>query len=86
MQVVRDNNRSYQLDSEMFGEKGRHYFIDLNVARNHSRYLRITRSDKAEGDQYQRTQLILFEEDFGFFIEALSMVLGRFSHGEGRTA
>jgi len=70
----------------MFGENGRYYFIDLNVAKNNSRYLAISRSDATGENAYRRSRLILFEEDFGFFIEALSMVMGRYTHGEGQPA
>jgi hypothetical protein len=75
-----------RLDSEMFGENGRHYFIDLLKARNDKPYLQITRSDTAGENKYDRSTIILFERDFEFFIEALSMVMTRYSHGEGRTA
>jgi DNA repair protein RadC len=77
---------NYNLDSEMFGENGRHYFVDLNMARNQTRYLAITRSDKLEENKYTRSRLILFEEDIPFFVEALTMVLTRYNYGEGRTA
>ena len=74
---------NYILDSENFGEAGRNYFLDIKLARNRTRYLRITRSDAShETEGYKRTQLILFEEDLRFFVEALSMVLGRFAAGE----
>ena len=75
-----------RLDSELFGEGDKYYFIDLNVARNNSRYLAITRSDALAESGYQRSQLIIFEEDFGFFIEALSMLMTRYSHGELRSS
>ncbi|MDB5158295.1 MAG: hypothetical protein JWR50_3002 [Mucilaginibacter sp.] len=78
--------KNYNLDSEMFGENGRFYFLDLNMARNATRYLVITRSDKLGENNYKRDRVILFEEEIPFFIEALSMVLTRFSHGEEGTA
>jgi len=74
------------LDFEMFGENGRYYFLDLKLAKNKTHYLAITRSDKVENDRYTRSRLVLFEEDIPMFVEALSMVLTRFSHGEGRPA
>jgi len=73
---------SWELASEMFGEGNRHYFMDVKRARNNSRYLRISRSDRVENDKYQRSQLVIFENDLGFFVEALTMVLGKWSHDE----
>ena len=74
--------KSNRLDYEMFGEGDTYYFIDLNRARNDKHYLAITRSDAVPEKGYKRSQLIVFEDDFGFFIEALSMLLKRYSHGE----
>lgn len=75
-----------RLDSEMFGEEGRQYFVDLMEAKNRKPYLQITRSDFKAGDKYERSTIILFERDFEFFVEAVAMVLRRYSHGEGRPA
>lgn len=66
------------IDSETFGEGNRHYFIDIKKTVNNTPYLCITRSDKQDNG-YKRNQLILFENDLHFFIEALTMVLGRLS-------
>lgn len=66
------------IDSETFGEGARHYFLDLLQASNNSRYLRITRSTyDCTAGAYKRDQVIVFEEDIFFFVEALSMLLGR---------
>lgn len=70
------------LDSECFGERKRQYFFDLKKTRNNKPYLRITRRDEGSDQSYCRTQIIFFEEDISFFVEALSMLLGRFSHGQ----
>lgn len=75
-----------RLDSEHFGDQERHYFVDLMAAKNKQPYLQITRSDTKESGQYDRSTIILFERDFEFFVEAVAMVLRRYSHGEGRTA
>lgn len=77
--------KNSRLDSERFGERGRHYFIDLLQAKNNKPYLQITRSD-VKDQRYERSTIILFEEDFGFLVEALSMVLTRYAHGERGTA
>jgi DNA repair protein RadC len=73
------------LDSEAFGEGSRHYFIDLKRACNNRRYLRITRSDAQAEQSYKRSQVIVFENDLHFFVEALSMLLGRLAAGETGT-
>ena len=75
-----------RLDSESFGENGRVFFVDLMQAKNRKPYLQITRADYKAHEKYERSSVILFEEDFGFLIEALSMVLTRYKHGEGRPA
>lgn len=83
MENIIQNRR---LDSESFGEEGRLYFVDLMQARNKKPYLQITRADYKAKDKYERSTVILFERDFGFLVEALSMVLTRYTHGEGRPA
>lgn len=70
----------------MFGEDGRLYFVDLMEAKNKKPYLQITRADYKDKEQYDRSSIILFERDFEFFVEAVAMVLRRYSHGEGRPA
>jgi hypothetical protein len=68
------------VDSETFGEGARHYFLDVLTAQNNSRYLRISRSDfDHESGGYRRSQVIVFEEDLFFLVEALTMLLGRSS-------
>jgi hypothetical protein len=75
-----------RLDSEMFGEDGRLYFVDLMKAKNNKPYLQITRADYKAKEKYERSTIILFERDFEFFVEAVAMVLRRYSHGERRPA
>jgi hypothetical protein len=75
-----------RLDSEVFGETGRLYYVDLMKAKNNKPYLQITRADYKVNEQYERSSIILFERDFEFFAEAVAMVLRRYSHGEGRPA
>ena len=75
-----------RLDSESFGVEGRHFFVDLMKAKNDKPYLQITRADYRSKAFYERSSVILFEEDFEFLVEALSLVLTRYTHGEGRPA
>jgi DNA repair protein RadC len=79
-----ENNKQtgWILESEMFGEGKRHYFIDMKKARNNSNYLRISRTDKVAENKFQRSGLVIFEQDMRFFVEALTMVLGRWSDQE----
>ncbi|MGK6353154.1 UPF0758 domain-containing protein [Parapedobacter sp. DT-150] len=50
----------------------RHYFLDYMRAVNGSNYIRLTRSDAQEDGTYQRSSVVVFEEDFQFFIQAFS--------------
>jgi DNA repair protein RadC len=70
------------LDSEMFGDDRRQYYFDIKKAKNNKHYLRITDRRQEPDETYKRTQIILFEDDLGFFVEAVSMLLGRFSAGQ----
>jgi len=66
----------------MFGHGKTRYFIDVKKASNDSHFLLITRSDRFNKDQYARRTIQVWEEDLAFFVEALSMVLTRLTHGE----
>ena len=69
------------VDSESFGRKTNHYFIDLKKTKDNRPFLSITQS-KAKDDSFVRHQVIIFESDLHFFMEALTMLIGRFSAGE----
>ena len=69
------------LDTEMFGNDKTQYYFDIKKAKSDKHYLRITRRDQQEHEHFKRTEIILFEDDLGFFVEAVSMLLGRFSSG-----
>lgn len=69
------------LDTEMFGNGKRQYYFDIKIAKNKRHYLRITRRDLQAVDTYKRTAIILFEDDMPFFVEAISMLLGRYTSG-----
>jgi len=69
------------LDTEMFGNDKTQYYFDIKKAKSDKHYLRITRRDQQEPERFRRTEIILFEDDLGFFVEAVSMLLGRFSSG-----
>jgi len=71
------------LDYETFGDNQRSYYFDIKQARNNKHYLRITRRDATkEKKTYKRTQVIFFEDEIPFLVEALSMVLTRYSHSQ----
>ncbi|MDP9079939.1 MAG: DUF3276 family protein [Bacteroidota bacterium] len=69
------------LDSEMFGTDKTQYYFDIKKAKSQKHYLRITRRDQQDQDNFRRTEIILFEDDLGYFVEAVSMLLGRYSSG-----
>lgn len=78
--------KNYTLDWERFGEGQDQYMVKLNVARNDRHYLKITRRVSDTSSRYHGTGVILFEDDFAFLIEALSMIMTRYTHGEERPA
>jgi len=80
MEAVKTNYPN--LASESFGHGKKHYFIDVKKASNDTHFLLITSSEKYDEDKYQRKTIQLWEEDLGFFVEALSMILGQLAHGE----
>ena len=69
------------LDTEMFGDEREQYYFDIKKAKNEKHYLRITNRRQEPDDSYKRTQIIFFEEDLPFFVEAISMLLGRHATG-----
>jgi len=58
--------------TESFSNNKKHYFLDFKLAANNSQYIKITRSDEQEDRPYKRSEVIVFEEDFEFLIEAFS--------------
>ena len=69
------------LDTEMFGNDREQYYFDIKKANNQKHYLRITNRRREPCDSYKRTQVILFEDDLAFFVEAITMLLGRYATG-----
>lgn len=80
MEAVKTNYPN--LASESFGHGKKHYFIDVKKASNDTHFLLITSSEKYDEDKFHRRTIQLWEEDLGFFVEALSMILGQLAHGE----
>ena len=78
--------KNYSLDWESFGDMTDRYLVNLRIARNDRHYLKITRKMNDRESPYNGSSIILFEDDFEFFVEALSMILTRYTHGEGRPA
>lgn len=71
------------LASKHFGHGRKHYFIDVKRAANDSHFLLITSSERFRGDeQYYRQTVQLWEEDLAIFVDGLSMVLRRLTHGD----
>lgn len=68
------------LESETFGNGNRNYFIDFARASNNSNYIKITRSDRQADDSYKRNSVVVFEDDFLFLVESLSMLFTSAAH------
>jgi len=58
--------------TESFSHYQRHYFFDFMEAANHTKYIRFVCSEQQADGSYQRCAFRVFEEQFGFLIEALS--------------
>lgn len=71
------------LESETFGNGNRNYFIDFARASNNSNYIKITRSDRQADDSYKRNSVVVFEDDFLFLVESLSMLFASAAHRAG---
>jgi len=76
--------KSQLLESEHFGNGKRTYFIDFAQAHNKSDYIKITRSDRQADNSYKKNSICIFQEDFHFLIESLSMVFTSRIHGESK--
>lgn len=69
------------LDTEMFGDDRKQYYFDIKKAKNEQLYLQITNRKLDAEKAYKRTHIILFEDDLAFFVEAITMLLGRHATG-----
>ena len=69
------------LDTEMFGDRREQYYFDIKKTKNQKHYLCITNRRQEPDDSFKRTQIIFFEDDLEFFVEAISMLLGRHATG-----
>lgn len=69
------------LDSEMFGDNRKQYYFDIKKTKNQKHFLQITNRRQASGETYKRTHIIFFEDDLAFFVEAITMLLGRHATG-----
>lgn len=69
------------LDTEMFGDGREQYYLDIKIARNQRHYLRITNRRQEAGDSYKRSEIVLFEDDLPFFVEAITNLLCRYAGG-----
>ena len=56
----------------------RTYFIDVNITREGSRYLKISENKRLEDGQYERHHLIFFEENIKQLIDGLDKILHHF--------
>jgi hypothetical protein len=68
------------LATESFSNNRKHYFLDFKRAANNSQYIKIVRSDEQADHTYKRSEVIIFEEDFEFLIEAFSALFKSAAH------
>jgi hypothetical protein len=76
-------NKKNILASEFFSaSRNRHYFADLIRAKNNSRYIQLTRSDKQEDGSYKRSSLIVFENNFSELISLFTSLFQAAAYSE----
>lgn len=64
------------LFSEMVKASDRTFFLDIKEASNGNHYITITESKKAkEGDNYETTRILLFQNDVDKFQEAFNRLV-----------
>lgn len=68
------------LASESFSTNRRHYFLDFKLAANNTNFIQITRSDERGDGSFKRNQVLVFEEDFHFLIQAFSSLFQHASY------
>lgn len=56
--------------TETFNSGRRNFFLDFKIARNHTNYIQITRSDEQQDGSYSCKRIVVFQEDFEFLIAA----------------
>lgn len=79
--MEKKNNTLY---SEKVKGNNKMYYLDLRKAGNGSDYLVITQSKKVEGkEEYERSRMILFENEVEQFGAALSRILINFTKKNG---
>jgi hypothetical protein len=54
---------------------GSTYFLDVHQAKTGSKYLKITQSRKADGDEFERSSIFVFPEDVEKFGEKVAEML-----------
>ena len=50
----------------------RHYFVDLKLADNNSKYIQLTRSEQQKDGSYKRWSFVVFQDHFEQFISAFA--------------
>lgn len=69
------------LMSESFSSnQKRHYFLDFKKTSMDSKFIQISRSDQLPDGSYQRSFVIVFEEDFHFLIAGMSSLFHHAAH------
>jgi DNA repair protein RadC len=58
--------------TESFSHYNKTYFFDFMQAANGSNYIKISRSDRQPDDSFKKQEVVFFEENFEFMLEAMS--------------
>lgn len=71
-------NEHNKIESVIVSAGKRNYFIDVKESRENAKYLKISESKRNEKVDYERRQIIIFEEDINKVAEAISQLLVHF--------
>lgn len=71
-------NKHNKIESVKVSSGKRTYFIDVKESRENAKYLKISESKRIENGDYERHQIIVFEEDINKVAEAISQLLVHF--------
>ena len=82
--IMKQNQNT--LHSEQVVFNGKAFFMDLKEAANGRSYLVLTQSKPIEDEKYEKTKMLLFEEEILEFSTALNKLLENFKPKEGKEA
>jgi len=81
---MKQNQNTLHTERVIFNDKA--FFMDLKEAANGRSYLVLTQSKPIEDEQYEKTKILLFEEEILEFSTTLNKLLENFKPQEGKEA